>query len=143
MEATKKFPLAKSPKKEYIGDLYEYDIEAAGFHIFMNDIVDLFSEKIPQSRILDVKLAENNKILRNKLIGKIQRDFPEIKVYFTIYFRLYLETFVAVNKLSLVKNVIRTTKDSIIVNKKCEHSNRNITHFNNICIFNNFLCNYI
>ena len=116
---TKKFPLAKSPKKEYIGDLYEYDIEAAGFHIFINDIADIFASKLPEERIKEVQLAENNKLLRNKLIGKVQRDFPEIKAYFTIYFRLYLENFVNLNGLILEKNVIRTTKDSIIVNKKC------------------------
>jgi uncharacterized protein (UPF0262 family) len=60
----------------------------------MFDIVPLFKESLPQNRIDEVEHAENNKILRNKLIGKIQRDFPEIKNYFTIYFRYYLETFV-------------------------------------------------
>ena len=101
----------------YIGNIYEYDVKSCAYNILTKDIVKY--DIVDYKKILEVKKNRFNKLKRNILIGKIQRDFKETKNLFTKYYEQIKLDFMEENNIK-EEEVLFKTKDSLIITKVAE-----------------------
>lgn len=120
----------------YKGAIYEYDIEAAAFNIFINEIAP--TKIVTRSEIDKVKRLKDDKIERNMYLGKLQRKHPEIKEMFTSNYKRILELFINNNNIK-EEDILFRTKDSLVVTVKCKHLTIDNYHFISKSTYNQYL----
>ncbi len=101
----------------YNGNIYEYDIKAAAFNIMRIEIIP--KNIVPPDKIKEILTFSKVKLKRNILLGLMQRNYPETKEIFTQSYKNTLNQFKILNNIE-DKDVISSTKDSILVKKECD-----------------------
>ena len=101
----------------YIGNIYEYDVKSCAYNILTKDIVKY--DIVDYKKILEVKKNRFNKLKRNILIGKIQREYKDTKALFTKYYDEIKSRFAIANCID-EKDILFKTKDSLIITKNVD-----------------------